>query len=67
MLDHGVRRAAEMREVAKTVAELGVNPVASLAAATHQRHLGELGQPGKLGLGLEGMLELIIGTATRED
>lgn len=60
MLDHGIRRAAEMREAAKTVAELGLDPVASLATVEHQQRLGELHEPGDLGLGLEGMLELIM-------
>lgn len=61
MLDHGVRRAAEMREAAKTVAELGLDPVASLATAKHQQRLGELERPGNFGPGLEEMLELITG------
>jgi 3-hydroxyisobutyrate dehydrogenase-like beta-hydroxyacid dehydrogenase len=35
-LEHGVRRAEEMREVAKTVAEAGVAPLMSRAAAERQ-------------------------------
>jgi len=35
-LEHGVRRAEEMREVAKTVAEAGVSPLMSGAAAERQ-------------------------------
>lgn len=35
-LEHGVRRAEEMREAAKTVAEAGVEPLMSLAAAARQ-------------------------------
>lgn len=36
-LDHGARRAEEMREAAKTVAETGVNPLMSLAIAERQQ------------------------------
>ena len=35
-LEHGVRRAEEMREVAKTVAETGVEPLMSSATAARQ-------------------------------
>jgi len=35
-LEHGVRRAEEMREVARTVAEAGVSPLMSSAAAERQ-------------------------------
>jgi len=36
-LEHGARRAEEMREAAKTVAEAGINPFMSLAIAERQQ------------------------------
>ena len=35
-LRHGARRASEMKEAAKTVAEVGLNPLMSLATADRQ-------------------------------
>jgi 3-hydroxyisobutyrate dehydrogenase-like beta-hydroxyacid dehydrogenase len=52
MLQHGVRRAAEMREVAATVEELGVEAHLARATVEHQERLGRLPlvlQPGDLG------------------
>ncbi|WP_102224591.1 NAD(P)-dependent oxidoreductase [Acidimangrovimonas sediminis] len=47
MMVHGGRRAAEMREVAKTVAGLGLSPGLSSAAADWQARIGALGlEPG---------------------
>ncbi len=43
MLAHGVRRAAEMEEVAKTLSELGVEPVMTRGTVVRQRALGALG------------------------
>jgi 3-hydroxyisobutyrate dehydrogenase-like beta-hydroxyacid dehydrogenase len=43
MARHGVRRAAEMDEVAATLRELGVEPLMTAAAAERQRELGKLG------------------------
>jgi 3-hydroxyisobutyrate dehydrogenase-like beta-hydroxyacid dehydrogenase len=43
MLVHGVRRAAEMEEVAKTLADLQVDSWLTDAAARRQRAIGELG------------------------
>ena len=43
MMAHGVRRAAEMREVAATVAELGLSDRMSRAIAEWQQAVGELG------------------------
>ena len=43
MLTHGGRRAAEMEEVAKTVADLGLEPRMSGATVGWQRQLGALG------------------------
>lgn len=44
MVSHGIRRAAEMREVADTLRELDVNPL--MTAGTIERHqqLGEIGR-----------------------
>lgn len=48
MMVHGTRRAAEMREVATTVAELGLGGGMSAAAADWQARIGALGaDPGE--------------------
>lgn len=43
MLVHGLRRAAEMREVVKTLNELGVDASMTQGTVRHQQALGELG------------------------
>ncbi len=43
MLVHGVRRAAEMEEVCRTLTDLGIEPVLSRGTAARQRDLGERG------------------------
>lgn len=43
MVSHGVRRAAEMREVADTLRELGVAPLMTDGTIERQQQLGELG------------------------
>jgi 3-hydroxyisobutyrate dehydrogenase-like beta-hydroxyacid dehydrogenase len=43
MLVHGVRRAAEMEEVVKTIDDLGVGGVMSRSTVQRQRQIGELG------------------------
>jgi len=45
MMQHGERRAAEMNEVALTVAELGLPPDMAVATAKWQQRIGELGVP----------------------
>ena len=42
-LEHGRRRAEEMREVAKTVADAGLEPLMSSATAERQQWAGEIG------------------------
>ncbi len=42
MTTHGIRRSAEMREVAKTVQELGIAPLMAAATAEHQATMGNL-------------------------
>lgn len=46
MLQHGTRRAAEMREVAATLRELGVDPAVTEGTVTQQERLGALCLPG---------------------
>ena len=46
MMVHGGRRAAEMREVARTVAELGISDRMSRATAEWQQAIGDLGLEG---------------------
>jgi 3-hydroxyisobutyrate dehydrogenase-like beta-hydroxyacid dehydrogenase len=43
ILTHGKRRAAELDEVARTLRDLGIEPLATASAAARQRELGELG------------------------
>ncbi|MFL9841526.1 DUF1932 domain-containing protein [Sphingomonas sp. ST-64] len=50
MLAHGTRRAAEMEEVAKTLAELGVDPAVTRGTIQRQRALGALGVAPPAGL-----------------
>lgn len=50
MLTHGLRRAAEMEEVALTLIQLGVDPAMTRAAADHQRAIGDLGLAAPKGL-----------------
>jgi 3-hydroxyisobutyrate dehydrogenase-like beta-hydroxyacid dehydrogenase len=46
MLQHGTRRAAEMREVAATLRELGIDPAVTEGTVTQQERLGSLCLPG---------------------
>ena len=50
MLAHGTRRAAEMEEVAKTLAELGLDPAMTRGTIARQRELGALGVGVPVGL-----------------
>jgi len=43
MMQHGVRRAAEMREVAATIDELGISSAMARGAVEWQQQIGELG------------------------
>ncbi|MEM9716163.1 MAG: DUF1932 domain-containing protein [Pseudomonadota bacterium] len=54
MMEHGIRRAAEMEEVAKTVAELGLPNSMVAATVEWQRRIGEL----QLDAGSEDYVEL---------
>lgn len=47
MLQHGVRRAAEMREVALTLRELGIDPAVTEGVVTQQERLGRLPLQGE--------------------
>jgi len=44
MASHGIRRAAEMREVADTLRELGVQPLMTARTIERQQQLGEIGR-----------------------
>jgi 3-hydroxyisobutyrate dehydrogenase-like beta-hydroxyacid dehydrogenase len=44
MASHGIRRAAEMEEVAETLRELGLEPLMASATVGRQRQMGELGR-----------------------
>lgn len=50
MLAHGTRRAAEMEEVARTLAELGIEPAMTRGTIARQRELGALGNAVPEGL-----------------
>jgi hypothetical protein len=43
MANHGERRAAEMKEVADTLRELGVEPLMTSATVKRQREMGQIG------------------------
>jgi 3-hydroxyisobutyrate dehydrogenase-like beta-hydroxyacid dehydrogenase len=45
---HGIRRAAEMREVAKTLEELGLEPAVTRGTITQQQRMGDLELPHAL-------------------
>ncbi|WP_423603511.1 DUF1932 domain-containing protein [Sphingomonas sp. MS122] len=62
MLAHGTRRAAEMEEVANTLAELGIDPVMTRGTIARQRELGALGVVPPEGLAAK--LARIDGSAT---
>jgi 3-hydroxyisobutyrate dehydrogenase-like beta-hydroxyacid dehydrogenase len=44
MASHGIRRAAEMREVAETLRELGIEPLMTIGTIERQQQLGEIGR-----------------------
>ncbi|MEW5863028.1 MAG: DUF1932 domain-containing protein [Pseudomonadota bacterium] len=50
---HGARRAAEMREVAATLSEIGLEPVMASAAAARQQWLADLGVKNSVPAGVE--------------
>jgi 3-hydroxyisobutyrate dehydrogenase-like beta-hydroxyacid dehydrogenase len=53
MANHGIRRAAEMEEVADTLRELGIEPHMATATVARQRQLGELGKSDPVQAALE--------------
>jgi hypothetical protein len=65
MLQHGVRRAAEMREVAATLRELGVDPAVTEGTVVQQERLGRLGLPGDPEDGFH-LLDLVAESLARE-
>jgi len=48
MASHGIRRAAEMEEVADTLRELGVDPLMTSATVERQREMGQIGKQGQV-------------------
>jgi 3-hydroxyisobutyrate dehydrogenase len=64
MTTHGIRRSEEMREVAKTVQELGIAPLMSTAISAHQSTMGQLKLKdrcgGALPEGLDAVLDAIM-------
>lgn len=58
MLVHGLRRAAEMEEVVRTLETLGAGSAMSRAAAQRQRAIGMLGLPAPAGLSAKTQLIL---------
>ncbi len=53
MASHGIRRAAEMEEVADTLRELGVEPLMTNATVTRQREMGEIGRQDQVRVTLD--------------
>lgn len=69
MASHGIRRAAEMREVADTLRELGVEPLMTAGTIERQQQLGEIGrQPQVRDAVAKGRAEMLaaIGKAARD-
>jgi len=48
MASHGIRRAAEMREVAETLRELGVAPLMTDGTIERQQQMGEIGREPRI-------------------
>jgi hypothetical protein len=60
MAIHGIRRAAEMREVADTLRELGVQPLMTAGTIERQQQLGEIGrQPQVRDAVAKGRIEML--------
>lgn len=59
MLAHGLRRAAEMEEVAATLTELGIEPLMTRGTIARQRTLGEVLHGASVPEGLVAKLERI--------
>ncbi len=69
MASHGIRRAAEMAEVADTLRELGVEPLMTQAIVERQRDMGEIGrQPSVKGAIARGRAAILnaISAAARD-
>jgi 3-hydroxyisobutyrate dehydrogenase-like beta-hydroxyacid dehydrogenase len=49
VVSHGMRRAAEMREVAATLEGIGIEPIMAAASAARQQWLADLGVKERLG------------------
>jgi 3-hydroxyisobutyrate dehydrogenase len=50
VIEHGARRAEEMREVAVTVREAGLEPLSAAGTAQRQQHLADLAAAGTFGV-----------------
>lgn len=48
MASHGIRRAAEMREVGDTLRELGVEPLMTTGTIERQQQMGEIGRQSQV-------------------
>lgn len=59
MLAHGTRRAAEMEEVAKTLQELGIDPLMTQGTIIRQRAIGAMLQDAPMPDGLDAKLTII--------
>lgn len=69
MANHGIRRAAEMEEVADTLRELGVEPLMTSATVRRQREMGEIGRQPAISATLDrGRAEMLaaIGKAAKD-
>jgi 3-hydroxyisobutyrate dehydrogenase len=67
MTTHGLRRSAEMREVAKTVQELGIAPLMTTAAVEHQATMGSLRLKDRCGGSLPEGLGAVLDAIGRLD
>lgn len=69
MASHGIRRAAEMEEVADTLRELGIEPLITNATVRRQRDMGEIGKQEQVRVTLDqGRTKMLnaISTASKD-
>ncbi len=59
VVSHGARRAAEMREVAATLEDIGLEPLMASATAARQQWLADLGVKGRLARKTEDRGEIV--------
>lgn len=67
MITHGIRRSEEMREVAKTVQELGIAPLMASATSAHESTMGNLRLKHRCGDKLPESLDAVLDAILEAD